>query len=374
MEGHGAGHGVPAAALLAILASALLIPETSSLQCHSHSSVLLHDRGGKRLDSVVTPKGTESCTPTHSACMEAAVTLRAGGMSVTLIQRGCRDGNPKGGTEPPARPSRFLHIQADVRYCQSDQCNAKGLDLGSPGQGTAPAPSGPTQCYAGLSLGPQPHTLERVTCDGDDTRCYHGNGTLTAGKLTVPIFMWSCQAPSCAMPPSRHFGPLQLSQAGACCSGSYCNGQGALAPVSLGHKISSGHVPTGIPGYSLLAHATARKGHKHPGRSHSTAATELPYLDHTDYNDSMDLLNPNYEGDTPHSTRPRTRPTEPGNKNSYPTSTVRPSHKHPNPQSHSSQAPSLRLCPLLVVLGIALAGLGARTPGSSLQLWEGSGV
>ncbi|XP_023968456.2 uncharacterized protein LOC112060789 [Chrysemys picta bellii] len=166
MGGPGAGRGAPAVALLAVLASALLIPETGSLRCHSHSSVLLRDRGGKHLDSVVTHNGTESCAPAHGACMEAAVTLSAGGMSVTLIQRGCRDGHPKGGTEPPAAPSRFLHIQADVRYCQSDQCNAKGLGLGRPGQGTASAPSGPTQCYAGLSLGPQPHTLERVTCDG----------------------------------------------------------------------------------------------------------------------------------------------------------------------------------------------------------------
>ncbi|EMP24904.1 Ly6/PLAUR domain-containing protein 3 [Chelonia mydas] len=100
--------------------------EAGSLRCDSHSSVLLRDRGGKRLDSVVTPSGTESCAPAHSACMEAAVTLSA-----------------------------------------------------------APAPSGPTQCYAGLSLGPQPHTLERVTCDGEDARCYHGNGTLTAGATAL---------------------------------------------------------------------------------------------------------------------------------------------------------------------------------------------
>ncbi|CAM4698400.1 uncharacterized protein LOC125626074 isoform X2 [Caretta caretta] len=251
--------------------------------------------------------------------MEAAVTLSTGGMSVTLIQRGCRDGHPKAGTEPPAGPSRFLHIQADVRYCLSDQCNAKGLDLGSPGQATAPAPSGPTQRYAGLSLGPQPHTLERVTCDGEDARCYHGNGTLTAGKLAVAVFMWSCQAPSCAVPPSRHFGPLQLRQAGTCCSGSYCNGQGALALLSLGLKFSSGHVPTGIPGYGPLANATAWKGHQQPGRSHGTAATELPHQDdsteahypdpdHTGYDHSTDPLNPSYEGDPPHSTGPRARP------------------------------------------------------------------
>ncbi|XP_073179152.1 uncharacterized protein [Lepidochelys kempii] len=177
-------------------------------------------------------------------------------MSVTLIQRGCRDGHPKGGTEPPAGPSRFLHIQADVRYCLSDQCNAKGLDLGSPGQAT--------------------------------------------GKLAVPIFMWSCQAPSCAVPPSRHFGPLQLRQAGTCCSGSYCNGQGARALLSLGLKISSGHVPTGIPGYGPLANATAWKGHQQPGRSHGTAATELPHQDGGPLS-----------GPRPHRLRPQHGPTQP---------------------------------------------------------------
>lgn len=372
----GAGHGAPAAALLAILASALLIPETGSLRCHSHSSVLLRDRGGKRLHSIITHNGTESCAPAHSACMEAAVTLSAGGMSVTLIQRGCRAGHPKGGTEPPAAPSRFLHIQADVHYCQSDQCNAKGLGLGLPGQGTAPTPSGPTQCYAGLSLRPQPHTLERVTCDGDDARCYHGNGTLTAGNLAVPIFVWSCQAPSCAVPPSRHVGPLQLSQAGACCAGSYCNGQRALAQVSVHRTISVGDHP--------LTTATARKDHKHPGRSHGTAPTVPPdpddhtephypdrdvtsYDDRTEpddlepdgngYDNSTELPDPHpsYKGNLPHSTRPR--PTEPGKKIGYPKSTVRPAQKRPNPGAHSSQAPSLRLCPLLVVLGIACLGL-----------------
>nr|XP_023968456.1 ly6/PLAUR domain-containing protein 5-like isoform X2 [Chrysemys picta bellii] len=352
MGGPGAGRGAPAVALLAVLASALLIPGTGSLRCHSHSSVLLRDRGGKHLDSVVTHNGTESCAPAHGACMEAAITLSAGGMSVTVIQRGCRDGHPKGGTEPPAVPSRFLHIQADVRYCQSDQCNAKGLGLGRPGQSTASAPSGPTQCYAGLSLGPQPHTLERVTCDGDDARCYHGNVTLTAGKLTVPILVWSCQAPSCAVPPSRHVGPLHLSQAGACCTGSYCNGQRALAQVS-------GNVSD-----DPLANTTARKDHKHPGRSHGTAPTRPPYLDDstetqyldpdvTVYDNYTEPSDPGYKGDLPHSSRPRARPTEPGKKNSYPKSTAHPGHKQPNPGAQGSQAPGLRLCPLLVVLGIA---------------------
>ncbi|XP_030399274.1 ly6/PLAUR domain-containing protein 5-like [Gopherus evgoodei] len=378
MGGPGAEHGVLVAALLTILASALLIPETVSLRCHSHSSVLLRDRGGKRLESIITPSGTESCAPDHSACMEAAITLSAGGMSVTLIQRGCRAGHPKGGTDPPAAPSRFLHIQVDVHYCQSDQCNAMGLGLGSPSQGTAPAPSGPTQCYAGLSLSPQPHTLEQVMCDGDNARCYHGNGTLTAGKLAVPIFVWSCQAPSCAVPPSRHVGPLQLSQAGACCTGSYCNGQRALAQVSVHHKISS--VPVSD---NPLAYATARKDHKQPGRSHGTEPTEprdpddhteTDYPDRdvtssydrteTDYPDrdvngynSTELPNPRYKGDLPPSTRPRSHPTEPGKKIGHPKSTVHPAHKQPNPGAHGSQAPGLHLCPLLVVLGIACLGL-----------------
>ncbi|KAG6921146.1 hypothetical protein G0U57_010063, partial [Chelydra serpentina] len=373
MGGPGTGRGGPVAALLAILASALLIPGAGSLRCHSDSSVLLRDRAGKRLDGVVTPSGTESCAPAHSACMQAAATLSTGGMSVTVIQRGCRDGHPKGGTEPPAAPSRFLHIQADVRYCQSDQCNAKGLDLGTPGQGTAPARSGPTQCYAGLSLGPQPHALERVTCEGDNARCYHGNGTLTAGKLAVPIFVWSCQAPPCAVPPSRHVGPLQLHQAGTCCSGSYCNGPGALALASHGDKIP-GHVPTGTPGSDPLANVTARKGHPHPWGVRGTAPTEPPYTEYTGGDDSAEThyLDPDYTGynsTDPHvpgykgdpsrstSTRPRARPTEPGKKNGYPKFTVRPGHKNPNPGAQGSQAPGLRLCPLLVVLGIACLGL-----------------
>ncbi|TFJ96521.1 cysteine synthase [Platysternon megacephalum] len=191
--------------------------EAGSLRCHSHSSVLLRDRGGKRLGSVVTPNGTESCAPAHSACMEAAVTL-------------------------------------------------------------------------------------------------------STGKLAVPIFVWSCQAPSCAVPPSRHVGPLQLSQAGACCAGSYCNGQRALAQVS-------GHV-----GDDPLANTTARKDHKHPGRSNGTAPTELPYPDdhtETDYPDPDDTSYydrteppaPGHKGDLPHSTRPRARPTEPGKKNGYPKAT-----------------------------------------------------
>ncbi|CAM4697303.1 unnamed protein product [Lepidochelys olivacea] len=272
-------------------------------------------------------------------------------MSVTLIQRGCRDGHPKAGTEPPAGPSRFLHIQADVRYCLSDQCNAKGLDLGSPGQATAPAPSGPTQCYAGLSLGPQPHTLERVTCNGEDARRYHGNGTLTAGKLAVPIFMWSCQAPSCAVPPSRHFGPLQLRQAGTCCSGSYCNGQGARALLSLGLKISSGHVPTGIPGYGPLANATAWKGHQQPGRSHGTAATELPHQDGGPLS-----------GPRPHRLRPQHGPAQPQLRGG-----PAPQHRPPRAPHRARQEKQLphvhprpRLpgaWPLLVVLGIARLGL-----------------
>ncbi|CAM4710917.1 unnamed protein product [Caretta caretta] len=290
--------------------------------------------------------------------MEAAVTLSTGGMSVTLIQRGCRDGHPKAGTEPPAGPSRFLHIQADVRYCLSDQCNAKGLDLGSPGQATAPVPSGPTQRYAGLSLGPQPHTLERVTCDGEDARCYHGNGTLTAAG--------SWQWPSSCGAARPHPAPCRPAATSAPCSSARL-APAALAATATGRGpwhcspwASSSPPATSPPGYPATAPsptprpgkatnspgaATARQPRSCPTRTTAwrpTIRTQTTLATTTARTHST----PATRGTRPTAPAPA-RAQKPGKKNSYPTST----------HAHVSQAPGLRLCPLLVVLGIARLGL-----------------
>ncbi|XP_075763595.1 uncharacterized protein LOC142819548 [Pelodiscus sinensis] len=381
MGGPGAGPGALAAAMLGLLATALLIPGAGSLRCHSHISVLHRSLGGKQLD-IITHNGTESCAPALSTCLEAVVTLRAGDTSVTLTQRGCGDGHPTADTDTPAAPTGFLRTQAHIRSCRSDLCNAPGTGTEPPSQGTAPGPRGPTQCYVGLSLDPQPHVLQRLTCEGDKARCYHGNSTFTAGKLVVPVFEWSCQAPPCALPLSRRFGPVQLSQAGTCCSGSLCNRPGAPAQAAHGPEEPTHQVPTGVPGRHPRHRITARKDHKHPGPISSTAAPhpetadydieppgpETPDFDTeppetTDFDTEppettdFDYKEPGHKGATPRSTRPH--PTQPGKKDSPSTNTARQPYiqKVPNPGPHKSQAPGPHFCPLLVVLGTALLGL-----------------
>ncbi|XP_074837236.1 ly6/PLAUR domain-containing protein 5-like isoform X1 [Carettochelys insculpta] len=356
------GPGAHTAALLGLLVTALLLPEAISLRCHSHTSILLRDQAGRDLTSIRIHNSTESCTRAQDSCVEAAVTLSAGDTSVTLLQKGCSERQPQEGTEAPAVPSGFLHIQAHVRTCQADECNAKGL--GSPSQGTAPVAHGPTQCYAGLSLHSQPRSLARVTCEGASARCYHGNGTLAAGKLAVPIFVWSCQAPSCTVLPSRRFGPVQLSQAGTCCTHSLCNRLEALALAGHSHKQPSS--PSAVPGNVPLPPAVTSKEHGEPRHSPGVMTTWVPDTDLHFYDDlpdsdnhtaSEDLGLPSPKRDRPRSTSPTMHPTEPSKWNVTRQYTSPSSHKNPHLRPQTSQALGLRLSPLLTVLGIACLGL-----------------
>ncbi|XP_074837237.1 uncharacterized protein LOC142003830 isoform X2 [Carettochelys insculpta] len=299
------GPGAHTAALLGLLVTALLLPEAISLRCHSHTSILLRDQAGRDLTSIRIHNSTESCTRAQDSCVEAAVTLSA-----------------------------------------------------------APVAHGPTQCYAGLSLHSQPRSLARVTCEGASARCYHGNGTLAAGKLAVPIFVWSCQAPSCTVLPSRRFGPVQLSQAGTCCTHSLCNRLEALALAGHSHKQPSS--PSAVPGNVPLPPAVTSKEHGEPRHSPGVMTTWVPDTDLHFYDDlpdsdnhtaSEDLGLPSPKRDRPRSTSPTMHPTEPSKWNVTRQYTSPSSHKNPHLRPQTSQALGLRLSPLLTVLGIACLGL-----------------
>ncbi|XP_025072263.1 ly6/PLAUR domain-containing protein 5-like, partial [Alligator sinensis] len=283
------------AALLGALA--VLAPGSQALTCHQASSVLFYGPRGHVLDATVTPKTNQSCPPHTPACLAASATLRTGAMWVMATFWGCSEGVP-GTTPPPGAtlPPGATPLQRYVRLCSSDLCNddlyKEPVPLDDPiflGPNEGPAPHDATQCLSGLSPKPEPGVLERVTCPGE-AQCYHGNGTIVAGELSVPLFVWSCQPQPCATAPiRRRVGPLLFTQEGACCSGSFCTGTAAaqqshVTKEAMGSEgtpasVSASLAPKGgnrTTGWVTMATPVPREGDRKGNPGRVTTATPGP--------------------------------------------------------------------------------------------------
>ncbi|XP_017445086.1 ly6/PLAUR domain-containing protein 5 isoform X1 [Rattus norvegicus] len=195
------------------------VPGTHALQCYSYEHTYFgpFDLSAIKLPSVSCPQG----------CSEVVLTLDTGYRSlVTMVRKGCWTGPTTGPmqTNQDALPPDY----AVVRGCATDYCNS---DLKThdalPNLSQAPNPptlSG-TECYACLGTHPEdcsPEKSRRVQCHQDQSACFQGNGRMTIGNFSVPVYIRTCHRPSCTtMGTTSPWTSIDLQ--GYCCEGHLCN-------------------------------------------------------------------------------------------------------------------------------------------------------
>lgn len=161
-------------------------------------------------------------------CSEAVLALDTGYRSpVTLVQKGCWTGPYTGQTlsKQDALPPDY----SVVRGCETDWCNRHFLTHQSiPNLSPVPDPpslSG-TECYACAGIHPEDCALDkarRVQCHQDQSVCFQGNGRMTVGNFSVPVYIRTCHRPSCTTAgTSSPWTAIDLQ--GSCCEGRLCNG------------------------------------------------------------------------------------------------------------------------------------------------------
>uniref|UniRef100_A0A8D0HA27 UPAR/Ly6 domain-containing protein n=1 Tax=Sphenodon punctatus TaxID=8508 RepID=A0A8D0HA27_SPHPU len=329
------------AVLIGFLAVALLIPGAGALQCYKSSSLLHYSAWGKLSSAFETPNRTISCTPAQGACVEVLVTLTTGMAVIVATHRGCSSGAAKDGAVSTPSDNQPFVIQSHMRYCHTELCNVQATSNTiprKPGKGKASDPAGSHLCFSSLGLDPHPGSLERVTCNEGYTRCYQGNGTITVGELSMPIFIRTCQNPACAVPPSQHFGPVQLRQEGFCCLGSYCNREAAAMHV----KSTNYSASPGVYNTSTATYEYSDAGSRTP---YSTDFTKPPWSNIP----SKEPPNVSFDDEE------EEEEEEAFDDNKSPKATVFPRAHHT--QHPRDNGPSLQFCPLLAVLWMATLGL-----------------
>ncbi|KAF7484285.1 Hypothetical predicted protein [Marmota monax] len=82
-----------------------------------------------------------------------------------------------------------------------------------------------TECYACVGVHPEdcsPDKSRRVQCHQDQSVCFQGNGRMTTGNFSVPVYIRTCHRPSCTtMGTTSPWTAIDLQ--GACCEGHLCN-------------------------------------------------------------------------------------------------------------------------------------------------------
>ncbi|XP_054854913.1 ly6/PLAUR domain-containing protein 5-like [Eublepharis macularius] len=229
MEGAGLRWRATTIALLRFLPLTLLIPGAPGLQCHSYTSIQPVSRDKISSEFSVTSNIVNNCSTSQTACVEAHLMIWTKNKAMLVTHRGCTSESLKdqaGCTTSDHQP--FIH--SNVCYCQSDLCNEVLTDpnvFKMPGEEKASKASSSNQCYSGFSMDSDQDILDRVTCGRDYSQCYHGNGTITAGNLSVDFLIKTCQQPSCNVPERQSFGPIELWLWGSCCHSDFCNGKAA---------------------------------------------------------------------------------------------------------------------------------------------------
>ncbi|XP_060222352.1 ly6/PLAUR domain-containing protein 5 [Meriones unguiculatus] len=210
---------LPRTLLLCLLGSGLCLTGSHALQCYSfeHTYFGPFDLSAMKFPSVSCPQG----------CSEVILSLDTGYRAlVTMVRKGCWTGPTTGPMQSnqEALPPDY----AVVRGCATDFCNA---DLKThdavPNLSQAPDPptlSG-TECYACLGVHPEdcaPERSRRVQCHQDQSACFQGNGKMTIGNFSVPVYIRTCHRPSCTtMGTTSPWTSIDLQ--GHCCQGHLCN-------------------------------------------------------------------------------------------------------------------------------------------------------
>uniref|UniRef100_A0A2K6FFF5 LY6/PLAUR domain containing 5 n=2 Tax=Propithecus coquereli TaxID=379532 RepID=A0A2K6FFF5_PROCO len=211
--------GVPRAILLCLFVAVLCLTGSGALQCYSfeHTYFGPFDLSGMKLPSVSCPLG----------CFEAVLSLDTGYRApVTLVRKGCWTGPPTG--EMQANQDALPPDFSVVRGCATDFCNAHLVTHDAiPNLSPAPNPqtlSG-TECYSCVGVHPEdctPEKSRRVQCHQDQSVCFQGNGRMTIGNFSVPVYIRTCHRPSCTtMGTTSPWTDIDLQ--GSCCDGHFCN-------------------------------------------------------------------------------------------------------------------------------------------------------
>ncbi|KAL2763136.1 ly6/PLAUR domain-containing protein 5 isoform A precursor, partial [Daubentonia madagascariensis] len=222
------GMGVSRAILLCLFAAVLCLTGAGALQCYSfeHTYFGPFDLSAMKLPSVSCPRG----------CFEAVLSLDTGYRApVTLVRKGCWTGPPTG--QMQSNPDALPPDYSVVRGCATELCNA-GLTTHDaiPNLSHAPDPqtlSG-TECYACVGVHPEdcaPEKSRRVQCHQDQSVCFQGNGRMTIGNFSVPVYIRTCHRPSCTtMGTTSPWTDIDLQ--GSCCEGHLCNRDSVTQPFT----------------------------------------------------------------------------------------------------------------------------------------------
>nr|XP_010585198.2 LOW QUALITY PROTEIN: ly6/PLAUR domain-containing protein 5 [Loxodonta africana] len=167
--------------------------------------------------------------------------------SVTLVKKGCWTGSPAGQME--ANQDSLPPDFSLVRGCTTDRCNVDIMNHDSiPNLSPAPDPpllSG-TECYACVGILPEdcaPNKSRRVQCHQKESVCFQGNGRMTIGNFSVPVYIRTCHRPSCTIVGTTSpWSDIDLH--GSCCQGNLCNRDSvfelftaAAAPPQASHSV-----------------------------------------------------------------------------------------------------------------------------------------
>ncbi|XP_044116489.1 ly6/PLAUR domain-containing protein 5 [Neovison vison] len=211
--------GVPRTILLCLFGAVFCLTASQARQCYNFQHIYFgpFDLNGMKFHNVSCPHG----------CSEAVLSLDTGyRASVTMVQKGCWTGPPTGRmlSDDHALPPDY----SVVRGCVTDLCNTNLMTHDSI-PNLSPAPNPPTlsglQCYACLGIHPEDCTPEKsrlVHCHQDQSVCFQGNGKMTVGNFSVPVYIRTCHRPSCTIKgTSSPWTNIDLQ--GSCCEGHLCN-------------------------------------------------------------------------------------------------------------------------------------------------------
>ncbi|KAM9047876.1 LOW QUALITY PROTEIN: ly6/PLAUR domain-containing protein 5 [Megaptera novaeangliae] len=227
--------GGPRALLLCLFGAVLFLTGSQALQCYSFQHIYFagpFDLSGMKFLNV-------SCL---LGCSEAVLSLNTGyGSAVTMVQKGCWTGPAMGQMQrnDKALPPHNLV----VRGCGTDFCNANLQTHDSlPNLSRAPNPrtlSG-AKCYSCVGIHPEDCTPEKsrqVQCHQDQSICFQGNGSMTFGNFSVPVYIRTCHQPSCTIQGTTS-PRTNIDLQGSCCEGHLCNKDSISLHQRLGHRPS----------------------------------------------------------------------------------------------------------------------------------------
>ncbi|XP_007491785.1 ly6/PLAUR domain-containing protein 5 [Monodelphis domestica] len=220
-----------------------------ALQCYSLERVFT---GPFDLSGLSIP--TVTCGSRQKTCLEAVTSMSTGYRnSVTLVKKGCSYGEGFG--EMTSGGDSLPPDYTMVLRCQEDLCNRQ-IDSHDSIPNLSPAPDPPelsgTECWACISTKAEDCELQnsrKIKCHGGQSVCFQGQGSLTIENFSIPIYVKTCQEPTCTV-----IGATTQSSdnylKGSCCGENFCN-SGSNRQMDHINDTAPSH-PTGLVGLPLF--------------------------------------------------------------------------------------------------------------------------